>query len=304
MDLTALETFIAVVRQGSFTAVAKERDLDPSSVSRTIAGLEEELGVRLFQRTTRRLSLTEAGEVYLKQVEPLTEELAAASEAARDVGAGPRGRLRLTTSESFGQKCVVPLLGRMSTALPELSVDLVLSDANLDLVAERLDLAIRLGPRMDGNLIGRKLFDTRYRVCASPDYLSRKGPIRQPADLAGHACLLMPLRGFRSRWIFEDKKGAQQTVPVDGRIVISNAMALRACALEGLGPSLLANWLIDADIAAGGLVDLFPRFKVTATDFETAAWVLYPSRSYLPQKVRAFIDFLEPEFAALREQPS
>lgn len=216
MDLTALETFIAVVRQGSFTAVARERDLDPSSVSRTIAGLEEELGVRLFQRTTRRLSLTEAGEIYLKQVEPLAEELAAAQEAARDIGAGPHGRLRLTTSESFGQNCVVPLLGKMSAALPELSVDLVLSDANLDLVAERLDLAIRLGPRMDGNLIGRKLFDTRYRVCASPDYLTKHGPIREPADLSNHASLLMPLRGFRSRWIFEDKEGAQQSVPVDG----------------------------------------------------------------------------------------
>ena len=300
MDLASLQLFIDVVRLGSFTRVAKEHGLDPSSVSRAIAALEAELGIRLLQRTTRRLSLTEAGQIYLQQVEPLAEELVSAGEVARDADSAPRGRLRVTASESFGHKCLVPLLPRLVQELPELSVDLLLTDSNLDLVAERVDLAIRLAPRIDGTLVGRKLFDTCYRVCASPDYLAKNQRIDQPSDLTDHQCLLMPLRGYRTRWIFKDKQGKQRTVPVDGRIIVSNAMALRTCTLAGLGPVLLGNWLIDDDIASGALIDLFPDFRVTATDFETAAWLLYPSRSYLPQKVRAFIDFLTTEFAFLR----
>ena len=292
MELSSLQIFAEVVRRGSFAAVARARDVSPSAISRSIAALEAELGLRLFQRTTRRLAPTEAGALYFARIEPLVGELEQARQAAADVREEPSGTLRVTASVAFGQTCLVPLLPELHRRHPGLALELLLTDGNLDLIAERIDVALRLGPRRDSRLIGLRLFDTRYRVCASPDYLARAGAIATPEALRGRPCLLFALPGYRSRWIFRDHAGRQSEVPIEGRFVISSALALRDCALNGLGPALLADWLIDGDIAAGKLVDLFPEHQVTATDFETAAWLLYPSRAYLPLKVRAFIDFL------------
>ncbi len=293
MDLETLHIFTDVMRRGSFAAVARDRDADPSSVSRMIAGLERELGVRLFQRTTRRLSPTEAGERYFAHIQPLLEEMERAKEEVVGISATPRGTLRLTTTVSFGQVCIVPLLAGMRRELPELKLELILTDANLDLVSERIDLAIRLGPPLpDTGLIGTRLLETRYRVCASPAYLKREGPLRVPADLRGRSCLLFPLPQFRSSWRFRDPDGRIEEVPVDGSILSTNAVTLRDCARDGIGPALLADWLIGGDLRDGRLVDLFPDHEVTATAFETAAWLLYPSRRYLPLKVRAMVDFL------------
>ncbi len=292
MNTDSLRLFVEVARLGSFAAVARPAGLDPSSVSRAIAGLESELGLRLFQRSTRRVTLTEAGDLYLHRVEAIVEELERARDEALAVSAGPSGTLRLTTSTAFGHTCLLPLIPAFRAAFPALKMELVLTDANLDLVAERIDLAIRLAPSIDADVVGVKFLDTCYRVCASPDYLKATPPILAPADLARHDCLLFTLPEFRTRWLFRDARGAIQEVPVQGDLVISSAMALRDGALAGLGPALLANWLVDDDIAAGRLVDVFPDFRVAATSFETGAWLLYPSRNFLPNKVRLAIDFL------------
>ncbi|MDJ0945949.1 MAG: LysR family transcriptional regulator [Kiloniellales bacterium] len=293
MEISALQVFAEVMRRGSFAAVARDRDVSPSAISRSVAALEAELGLRLFQRTTRRLAPTEAGALYFARVEPLLGELEQARQAATDLQEAPSGTLRVTASVAFGQTCLVPLLPELQRRYPQLALELLLTDSNLDLVAERIDVALRLGPRRDSGLIGLRLFDTRYRVCVSPDYLARNGGIATPEMLRGRPCLTFALPGFRSRWIFLDPAGRRTEVPIEGRFVISSALAQRDCALNGLGPALLADWLIGADIAAGRLVDLFPGHRVTATDFDTAAWLLYPSRAYLPLKVRAFVDFLK-----------
>jgi DNA-binding transcriptional LysR family regulator len=266
--------------------------LDPSSVSRTIAALEESLGVRLLQRSTRRMALTEAGEAYLRRVEAVIQELDAASEEAQALTSGPRGVLRLTASVAFGNRCLVPLLPRFRAEFPELALELVLSDDNLDLVSERIDLALRLGPSVTADVVGVKLFDTHYKVCAAPSFLEVAPRLRKPSDLATVASLLFTFPEFRTRWLFRDRKGAVTEIPVHGEIIVSNALALRECALLGLGPALLADWLVDEDIAAGRLVQLFPEYAAAATTFETAAWMLYPSRAFLPHKVRVAIDFL------------
>lgn len=296
MDLHTLSVFVDVVRRGSFAAVARDRDTDPSTISRAIRTLETELGVRLLQRTTRRLSLTEAGRIYFERVEPLVDELDRARHAAIDVSAAPAGNLKMTASIAFGQTRLVPLLPELGRRFPDLGFELILSDANLDLVAERIDLAVRLGPRLDTGMIGTRLMDTWYRVVASPDYVKQHGAPASPAEIAERDCLLFALPAFRSHWLFKDERGAIEDVPVHGRFVISSAIALREMALAGLGPALLVDWLIDNDVAGGRLVDLFPGYRVTATDFETAAWVLYPSRAYLPLKVRTVIDFLRSKF--------
>ena len=293
MDVSTLQLFVEVVRQGSFAAVARDRQLDPSSVSRAIANLEKELGVRLLQRTTRQLSPTEAGMTYFERVEPLVEELQQALAVTTDISQQPKGQLRVTASVSFGLTCIVPLLPQFAAQYPDLTVDLLLTDTVVDLLAERVDLAVRLGRLADSTLMAQRLMPTRYSVCASPAYLSRAAPLRQPQDVEHHDCLRFPLAGFRSRWRFQDHDGGLTEVAVSGRTVISSAIALQQCAIAGMGLALLPHWLIEADIQRGDLVRVLPEYAVTATDFNTAAWLVYPSRSYVPRKVRVFIDFLK-----------
>ena len=294
MDTGTLRLFAAVARRGSFAAVARAEAADPSAVSRAVAGLEGELGVRLFQRSTRRLALTEAGARYLARIAPLLDELDRARDDAASAVGEVAGVLRLTASVTFGHVRLVPLLPALCEAFPRLQLDLLFTDARLDLVAEGIDLAIRLGPARHGELIGAKLFDIRYRVYASPGWIARHGAPRAPAELRGIPCVLFSLAEFRTRWRFRDAAGAAEEVPVDGRIVASSLLAVRDCAIAGLGPALLADWLAAEAVADGRLIELFPHHEVTATDFAAAAWLLYPSRAWLPGKVRAVIDFLRP----------
>ncbi|MGD1931391.1 MAG: substrate binding domain-containing protein [Leptolyngbyaceae cyanobacterium] len=205
----------------------------------------------------------------------------------------PKGQLRVTASVSFGLTCIVPLLPQFAAQYPDLTVDLLLTDAVVDLLAERVDLAVRLGRLADSTLMAQRLMPTRYSVCASPAYLRQAAPLQQPQDVEHHNCLRFPLAGFRSRWRFQDHDGGLTEVAVSGRTVISSAIALQQCAIAGMGLALLPHWLIEADIQRGDLVRVLPEYAVTATDFNTAAWLVYPSRSYVPRKVRVFIDFLK-----------
>lgn len=306
MDILALDLFIAVAKRGSFAAVAKDRDVDPSSVSRAIADLEAELGLRLFQRTTRSMRLTEAGDLYLARVEPLIEELGRAREAAALVTGEPRGLLRLTASVTFGQTRIVPLLPEFRRRYPELKLECIFTDANVDLVADRIDLAVRLAPVIEGDLIAAKLMDTRYRVVASPSYLASAPPLAAPADLAAHEVLLFTVKAFRSRWLFRDADGRQEAVPIAGAVTLAPAGSLLAAAVAGIGPALLPDWLVCDAIDSGELVDVFPHHAAAATTFDTAAWLVYPSRAYLPGKVRVMADFLReklaPRHAAVRDR--
>ncbi|WP_299602279.1 LysR family transcriptional regulator [uncultured Tateyamaria sp.] len=291
MDITALRTVQLVAHHQSFAAVARVLDVDPSSVSRTVAGIEGQLGLRLFQRSTRQLTLTEAGSVYLARIGPLLDDMDLARDAAAEVSTQPSGRVRLTASVAFGQEVIVPHLADMRMALPEIELELILNDQTIDLVAGQIDIAIRLAPAPKGDLISTRLMSTRYRVVASPDYLDQHGRPRKPEALTDHACLRMTLPDYRTEWRFR-KNQTETIVGVTGPILISNALALRTAARNGLGPALLANWMTETDLAQGTLVDLFPDHDVTATTFDTGAWLLYPSRTYLPTKVRAVIDFL------------
>jgi DNA-binding transcriptional LysR family regulator len=297
MDAAALKTFVDVARLGSFAHVAREHDLDPSLISRTVAALEGELGVRLFQRTTRKLSLTEAGHLYLARVAPLVDELELAREEALAISSGinnqAQGTLRMTSSVAFGVTQLTSLLPEFHRQHPQLKVELLLTDSNLNLVSDRIDLAVRLGAQFEGDVVLTKLMRTRYRVCASPGYIAVRGAPKTPADLADHRCLLLTLPEFRHEWHFKDARGKVQTVPVDGDIIISSPLALRRCAIDGVGPVLLTDWLANDAIADGTLLDLFPHLQATATSFDTGVWLLYPTRSYLPLKVRVMVDFLK-----------
>lgn len=292
MDTRDLDLLIEVARAGGFAAAAKVIGSDPSSVSRTVAALEAELGVRLFQRTTRSLSPTEAGELYLSRLQPLLEELARIGAEARDTKAEPKGTLRLTASVTFGQAMILPLLPDFRRAYPDIVPECLFTDANLDLVADRIDLAVRLAPAIEGNVVAAKLMTTRYRVVASPDYLARSAPIERPGDLADHRFVLFTIRPFNTRWLFRDAAGGTTEVAVKADMAISPAGAILEAARMGLGVALLPNYLTDHDFATGRLVHLLPTWDVAATSFDTGAWLVYPSRSFLPTKTRAMIDFL------------
>ena len=306
MDLQALQSLVDVAQLGSFAAAAHKHNKDPSVISRQIAGLEAELQIRLFKRSTRKLSLTEAGARYLTRVRPLLAELAFAEEDAKALLERPSGVLKITASVAFGQECVLPYLARFMALYPYIDVELQLTDSNLDLLSEDIDLACRLSPAFTSDMVGIRLMPTRYWVCASPAYMAESGlnqhglhqhELNQPEDLAQHPCLVFALPKFRSRWQFKDPQGQIIEVKIPSRLAISSALALREATRNGLGPALLADWLITTDVAQGRLVRLFPEYQATATDFDTAAWLLYPSRQYLPQKTRVFIDFIRQQLS-------
>lgn len=300
MNLQQLKTFVEVVERGSFAEAARRLNVAPSAVSRAVTAIEADLGVRLLQRNTHRLSLSEAGTAYYEQLRSALDALERASEQARAVSAEVKGAVRIATTVAFGQNLVVPLLPALHQQYPALDLEVLLDDRIVDIVAERIDLAIRLGPPADTSLIGMQLASLPYRVCATPHYLRANGYPRAPADLAQHDCLRFSVPGFRTRWDFRDRAGAVEAVDVKGWLTLSTALALHRAALDGLGPVLLGHWLVDADIAAGRLVNLFPEYEVAAAGFgfETAAWLLYPSRAYVPRRVRAVIEFFKTRLGA------
>ena len=293
MDLDLLRTLIAVERHGSFAAVARVEGVDPSSVSRRIAVLEEALDLRLFERTTRRLRMTEAGRVYLGRVAPLVDALDEAADAARDLVAEPSGLLRVTTSVAFGERWLTPRLGPFRATYPLIEIELLLSDATVDIAAEGIDLALRLGPRPESALVAAKLFETRYRVVAAPSYLGGRAAPTTPADLADHDGILFALPRFGTAWRFRrDADAPVEDVTPRCVLTISNALAIRRAVLDGLGVALLADWTVQEDIASGKLIDLLPGHEGTATDFDAAVWIVYPSRDYVPARLRALLDHL------------
>jgi DNA-binding transcriptional LysR family regulator len=297
MDTEQLKTFVEVVRLGSFAAVAREFSTDPSAVTRSIAALEKSLGVRLLERTTRRLALTKAGAAYHESVRGLLKDLQRATDEARDLAGQPEGVVRVTASVSYGYAVLVPMLATLRKAYPKLEIDLRLTDSIIDLVAERVDVALRLRQAADSSLVGVRLARIRYHVCASTAYLKQHGAPLTPAELAAHDCLRCPVPGYSAQWRFRDALGAIDGIDIHGRLTMSNSLALQRAAQEGLGPALLPDWLVGADLATGRLIDLFPRHEATPTDFDNAIWLLHTSRSYVPHRVRAFLDFVKRQYA-------
>lgn len=267
MELSTLELFIDVVQQGSFAAVARSRNIDPSSVSRAIAKLEKDLDIRLFQRSTRKLQPTEAGQLYFNRVLPAISELTAARQQAMEVTQTPRGTLRVTAPAVFAEKQLTPLLQEFAKRYPKLQMEMLLVDAYLDLIAERIDVAIRVGALQDSTYRLQKLRPVEFFICAGPDYLQQYDVPEQPEEIVDHNCLLFPRQHHSLSWLFKDKDGHIKEVSIQGQYLITNSAAIRECALSNMGLTLLPDWLVKKDIATGKLIRLFSNYVVTATDF-------------------------------------
>ena len=292
MDLETLNLFVEVMQQGSFARVARMRNIDPSSVSRTIAKLEAELNIRLFQRSTRKLEPTEAGIVYFEQIVPLLEGLESARQLTSDVQQQPKGRLRVTVGAAFAQKQIIPILPEFIKAYPELSLDFILTDAYLDLIEERIDLAIRLGTLQDSSYMVKRLRKMSFYICASPQYLSKYGKPSTPQQILHHKCLLFPRANRSLSWLLKDRQQKVTEIQIIGKYLLTNSLAIRQCAIAGMGLALLPDWLVSNDFISGDLVRLFPNYEVTATNYESSIWLLYSSKTYLPIKTRVFMDYL------------
>jgi len=284
-----IEVFVRVVEAGSFSAAARALRMTPSAVSKLIARLEARLGARLVSRSTRRLQLTPEGAAFYDSGLRILADMAAAEREAA-AGAAPRGRLRVNTYVPFGVHRLIPLLPRFLERYKEISVDLVLTDSVIDLMAERADVAIRAGPLGESRLVARKLGQSPVTVVAAPSYLNTHGMPLTPADLDKHNRMGFGFVRHLDGWPFLDAEGGAIMVPITGNTLVSDGEAMRLMALAGAGIARLARWHVAADIAAGRLVPLLEDFN--PGDEEATHAVYVGQGRHLPARVRAFLDFL------------
>ncbi|MCA1907507.1 MAG: LysR family transcriptional regulator [Magnetospirillum sp.] len=285
-QLAALTAFVATVEAGGFSPAARRLGVSKSLLSRQVAHLEAELGVRLLQRTTRRLSPTEAGELYFQRAQRILQDL---EEAASEVGqlqTAPRGKLRVSAPMSFGVLHLAPALPKFLESCPELELELSLSDRFVDLIEEGIDVAVRIGRLADSTLIARHVAPIRRVVCASPAYLARCGVPSHPAELVAHAGLSHLGMG-PTEWRFV-VDGKPETVRVQSRLSAGNGEALRILALAGLGLVYLPTFFVGDDIRDGTLVPVLEQYVPQ----DSALYGVYPHSRHLSAKVRAFLDFL------------
>jgi DNA-binding transcriptional LysR family regulator len=290
----SLAVFANVVEQGSFARAAQRLDLSTSAVSRYVADLEAHLNVRLLNRTTRKLSLTESGQAFHERVVQLLADLEEAEAAVTSSALAPRGTLKLTCAITFGERHIAPAIAAFGAKYPQLRFDVELSDRMVDLVDEGFDLGIRIGASSSQALIARRIGQTQLICCASPAYLARHGTPKVPRDLTQHRCLTYSYLSIRDVWRFRDAAGAEQTVRIAGPVHANNGRFLAAVAASGMAISLEPDFIVGEDLASGRLVPLLTDFRPPAASI----YVVYPSRRHLSAKVRAFVDFIAERFAS------
>lgn len=288
-ELARLRAFVRAAELGSFSGAAREARLPPSSVSRAIAALEAELGAALFNRSTRKLHLTEIGFAFLERARRVLAELDEARAVAADLNARPQGLLRLNVPSAFGRLHVMPFMPDFAAAWPDIRIDITLSDTVVDIIESGTDLAIRIGALEESRLIARKLAPHRRVLCAAPALLARHGPIATPDDLARLPHLLFALQPH-DRWLLTDPAGQRHDIPLAGRLRLNDSEALLAAARVGLGAALLPGWIAGAALRTGELVRLLPDHLAMFWPGERFIWAVYPPKRVVPPKVRAFID--------------
>ena len=293
--LQPMRIFVSVVQNGSLSSAGRELGLSPASVSRHISALESGLGCRLLNRSSRKLTLTEAGHVYFGKVEQILHQLAEANDSVAQLQTTPRGTLRVHSRMLVGHLIVVPALPQFLAANPDLKVDLLLSNSTVDLVERNIDVDIRIGKLNDSALVARRLAMAERILCASPAYLAGRAPVTRPADLAGHNCLTYRINVGQTVWRFIDDAGTMEEVPVTGSLQSDNGLALLATTLAGLGVALMPDWAVGEPLRDGRLVRLLPQFRISHIEFDNGVYAVY-QRTLMTAKVRAFIDFLAATF--------
>ncbi|MFB3100246.1 MAG: LysR family transcriptional regulator [Gammaproteobacteria bacterium] len=293
--LAGMRVFARVVEAGSFSEAGRQLGLAPSSVSRQINELEDSLGALLFQRTTRKLSLTEAGELYYERTTSIVTEVDEAKLAISQLDGTPTGILRLNVHGSLSRRYIVPIVVAFQEKFPRVEIVLLASDQVLDMIEHRIDLTIRLGVLKDSSLVARKIGSGRRVLCASTAYLDNTDPPKSTADLALHNCLTFRENPGSNIWKFKNSNGVLSEVSVTGNLYANDGESLVAAAAMGHGIILVPEWLVNCELREGTLQEILTNY--TTTPKETPMYALYPRQRHLPPKVRAFIDFIVERFS-------
>lgn len=294
MDLVGMQIFVRVVEAKSFSAAARRMKLSKSVVSKHVSRLERSMGVRLLNRTTRSISLTEIGRAFYERC---AEVIAAAEQAeltATRFQSEPRGTLLVAAPVSFGMLHLASALPGLLASCPELGVELTLTNRQVNVIEEGFDAAIVVATDLQPGLVARRIATVARHLCASPDYLARRGTPATPASLRDHDCLVFTAPTWEKRWGLRTAEG-EVYVPVEGRLGINNLNALRHAAIAGAGIALLPAYLVADDLARGTLVAVMPH----APPIPSTLHVVFPPSRHLSPKVRAFVDFLVEQFSAL-----
>jgi DNA-binding transcriptional LysR family regulator len=291
--LVGMRTFATVVAAGSFTAAGERLGMSTALVSKYVGQLEERLGARLLHRTTRSLTLTEIGQVYVERCRQLIDEVDELEAAIHDRQAAPTGKLIVTAPVTFGEMYLTSAIADFLKTHPAIAVDLRLTDRFVGLVDEGIDVAVRIAELEDSTLIARRLAPARVVVCASPAYLEQHGAPLRPGDLAGHQCIVDTNFRNGSLWSFK-VDGAPATVRVSGPFSVNSAAAARTMVLAGAGIGLIPTYAVGEDIARGSIAVLLEPFEAVRLNI----YAVYAHNRHLAAKVRAFVDFAATRFGA------
>jgi DNA-binding transcriptional LysR family regulator len=280
-----ISEFIAVSERQSFTAAAKQLGISVAQVSRQVTALEEKLGTQLFYRTTRKVSVTEAGQIYYQHCRQLLDGLGEAERAIGNLSAVPRGKLKLTAPTTYGETVIAPLVNDFVARYPDLEVQCRFTNQKLDLVLEGYDMAIRLG-RLEGttgSLMTRQLSTRRLYACAAPSYIAKRGEPHSLSELSHHNCLV----GTLDYWRFEED-GRERTIRIHGSIHANSGQALLDAALKGIGIVQLPDYYVDPWIASGDLVAVLTKYQPS----DEGIWAIYPTNRHLSPKIRMLVEHL------------
>ena len=291
-NLADVAVFVRVVERGSFTLAADELEVSRAVVSKYVSRLEERLGARLLHRTTRRLSLTEAGAALFEASRGALERIEEAESAVTQFQSEPRGRLRISAPMSFGILHLGPAMADFARAFPRVSLDVRLDDRYVNLVEEGVDVAIRIGTLTDSSLVARKITATKAVACASPAYLYKHGEPETPEDLATHDCLLYSYLSTANVWRFTAPDGREIPVAVSGSFRINNGIVLAEAAAAGHGILMAPSFYVAPLLRDGRLKRILANYRLR----ELGIHAVWPQRDHVPPKVRAFVDFLAQRF--------
>lgn len=283
-----METLVAVIEAGSFSAAARLLDIGQPSISKSVAQLEEQLGVRLLVRSTRGLSPTEAGRRFYEHAKRAIEEANAAEHAARGSGASLSGRLRVTAAVTFARLHIIPNLSGFLAEHPQLTIDVLLEDGNIDLLEHGVDVALRMGTLRDSAMTARKIAQSRRMVVGTPRYFATTGEPAVPADLAAHQAIVYDREGGGTTWAFR-REGTEVSVEVSGRLRVTAAEGVRAAVLSDLGVAIASEWMFGPELESGEVKPVLTGWTLAPIDL----WAVFPTGRMASAKVRAFVSFVE-----------
>jgi DNA-binding transcriptional LysR family regulator len=290
--ISDLDIFARVARTGNMSAAGREMGLSPAVVSKRISMLEDRLGARLFQRTTRHLTLTETGEGYFKRVLDILSLVEEAEDFVSRRNTRPRGNLKITVPTAFGAKHVAPHLAGFIEQYPEIELDFHVTDLSVDIIRDGFDVALRIGELQDSSLVARKLAPDHRILCAAPSYIESAGTPKSLDDLANHICLPA---GVQDSWKLKDASGEPHQVRLTSFVRTDSANFSREALVSGVGIGLRSVWDVQDDIDAGRLTRVLEDFTGSGDD---AIYAVYPSRDFMPTKVHVFIEYIGEIYAA------